>query len=109
VASASFSQRTVTGIITSAKGKTFILKIDSSSVIPVKRDSCSVSKDISGSNNPFGINISSGWMGVAKGVVSATDKNTITVLIIKETSNIVVNGKKTEHFIPGKRIKLDFN
>ncbi|MCE3225496.1 MAG: hypothetical protein K0S32_47 [Bacteroidetes bacterium] len=103
-----YSQTTTTGVITSVKGKTFVLKLDSATTIPNKGDSCYAYKDISGSKNPFGIKISSGWMGVAKTVVTACDKNKMAVLIVKETSNIVINGKKTEHFVVGKKFKMEW-
>jgi hypothetical protein len=102
------AQSSTTGNIISVKGKTFVLKLDSTNKVPVKGDSCYASKDISGSKNPFGIKISSGWMGVAKTVVVASDKNKLTLLIVKETSNIVVNGKKTNHFEVGKKFKVEW-
>jgi hypothetical protein len=102
------SQSSTTGVITSVKGKIFVLKLDSANVIPTKGDSCYASKDISGSKNPFGIKISSGWMGVAKTVVTSSTKDKITLLIVKETSNIVINGKKTEHFVAGKKFKIEW-
>jgi hypothetical protein len=102
------AQPSTTGVITAVKGKTFVLKLDSANVTPVKGDSCYASKDISGSKNPFGIKISSGWMGVAKTVVVNSDKNKLTLLIVKETSNIVVNGKKTNHFEVGKKFKVEW-
>lgn len=107
VATISFAQKTVTGTITSVKGKTFVLKCEGDNASLAKGDSCNISKDISGSKNPFGITVSSGWLGVGKGVVSAADKNNLTIKIVKETSEIIINGKKTEHFVAGKKMKLE--
>lgn len=97
----------VTGTITVVKGKVFTIKSESNDVVFSKGDSCSVSKDISGNKNPFGINISNGWMGVAVAVVVASEKNKLTLRVVKETSNIVINGKKTEHFVAGKKMKIE--
>jgi len=102
-----FSQKNVTGTITVVKGKVFTLKCEGNDPVFAKGDSCSVSKDISGNKNPFGINITNGWMGVGIAVVTAVSNNKITLKVVKETSNIVINGKKTEHFVPGKKIKLE--
>lgn len=102
-----FSQKNLTGTITAVKGKIISIKSESEEISFAKGDSCSVSKDISGNKNPFGINISSGWMGVGKAVVTGIAKNMITIKIVKETSNIVINGKKQEHFVSGKRVKLE--
>ena len=102
-----FAQRSLTGTVTAVKGKIVTLKYTGNEPVFSKGDSCSVSKDISGSKNPFGIKISSGWLGVGTAVITVAEKNKIAFKIIKETSNIVINGKKTEHFIPGKIMRLE--
>lgn len=102
-----FAQKTAIGTIISSKGKIVVLKCEALEPQFIKGDSCTISKDISGSKNPFGITITNGWLGVGKGVVEVINKNSITVKVVKETSEIIINGKKTEHFVVGKRMKLE--
>ncbi len=49
----------------------------------------------------------SGWLGIADVTVKKVDKNKVTVTINAEKSNIVLNGKKVNHFTAGQKIKLD--
>ncbi len=101
-----FAQKSLTGTITAVNAKVVTLKYEGESAFS-KSDSCIISKDISGSKNPFGIKISSGWLGVGNGVITTVEKNKLTLKITKETSNIVINGKKTDHFVLGKILKLE--
>lgn len=101
----SFSQNSLTGTITVVKAKVVTLKTEGEITFS-KGDSCAISKDIAGTTNPFGIKISSGWLGVGTGLVQTVEKGKVTIKIIKETSEIIINGKKTEHFVPGKRMML---
>lgn len=103
-----YSQKTATGVITVVKGKIFSVKMDALETLPAKSDSCSISKDISETKNPFGIKITSGWLGIGNVVVSAVEKGMVTCKIVKETSEIIINGKKQEHFVPGKKVKLEW-
>ena len=103
------SQKTIIGTITVSNGKTFTLNCDQIEEIPTSADTCSVSKDISGTKNPFGITVQSGWLGVADAFFLSRKNNSITFKIIRETSNIVINGKKQDHFVKGKKMKIVWN
>jgi hypothetical protein len=100
------AQKTITGTLTVSNGKTFTLNCDQIDELPTTADTCSVSKDISGTKNPFGITIQSGWMGVADVFFLNRKGNAMIFSIIRETTNIVVNGKKQEQFVKGKKMKV---
>lgn len=102
------AQKSCTGIITTVKGNIFTIKSDDVKEIPSKTDTVSVSKDISGTKNPFGITVKSGWMGVADAMFVSQKGNLLTFKITKETSSIVINGKKTVHFVNGKKMKIEW-
>ncbi len=89
----SFAQKSLTGVITS---------------VPAKTDSCEISKDISGTKNPFGFTVQSGWMGIGNVMLTSASGNNLTFKIIKETSSIVINGKKQVQFAAGKKVKVDW-
>ena len=105
---ASFAQKSLTGVITSVKGKVVVIKADNVESVPSKTDSCSISKDISGTKNPFGITVSSGWMGIGDAMLTKASGNNLTFNIIKETTSIVVNGKKQVQFAAGKKVKVEW-
>lgn len=50
----------------------------------------------------------SGWLGVAKVKFIPTTRQNIAIEILKETSDIVVNGEKVNQFKIGKRMKLEW-
>jgi len=102
------AQKSCTGVITSVKGKLFTITSEDVKDLPSKTDTVSVSKDISGTKNPFGITVKSGWMGVADAMFVSQKGKTLTFKITKETSNIVINGKKTVHFVNGKKMKIEW-
>lgn len=102
------AQQELTGVISSVKGKVLIIKADKQEPVPAKTDTCSISKDISGTKNPFGLTISSGWMGIGDIMLTAVKGNVLTFKIVKETSSIVINGKKQQNFIPGKKVKIEW-
>ncbi|MDP2385650.1 MAG: hypothetical protein Q8M29_04720 [Bacteroidota bacterium] len=104
----SFGQKSLTGVITSVKGKTFIVKADNVESVPAKTDSCDISKDISGTKNPFGITVSSGWMGIGDVMLTNASGKNLTFKIIKETTSIVINGKKQVQFAAGKKVKVEW-
>lgn len=104
----SFGQKSLTGVITSVKGKVFIVKADNVESVPAKTDSCSISKDISGTKNPFGFTVTSGWMGIGDVMLTSASGNNLTFKIIKETTSIVVNGKKQVQFATGKKVKVEW-
>ncbi len=49
-----------------------------------------------------------GWLGVAKVKFIPTTRQNITIEILKQTSDITVNGEKVNHFKVGKRMKLEW-
>lgn len=102
------AQKTITGILTSSKGNVFTIECEKIDELPSVTDTCSVSKDISGTKNPFGITIQTGWMGVADAFFLSRKEKSITFKVIRETTNIVINGKKQEQFIKGKKMKIDW-
>ena len=102
------AQNSQTGKITVVKGNMVTVKTDAMSPLPAKNDSCSISKDISGTQNPFGIKVTSGWMGVGDAVVFSQKGDVIIFKIVKETSNITVNGKKKPNFEVGKKVKIEW-
>jgi hypothetical protein len=48
-----------------------------------------------------------GWLEVAEVIVRRLDAHSIDVEVIKEKSDIRVNGKRVDHFAPGETIKLE--
>lgn len=102
------AQNTLTGTITTANKNVFSIQVEKVDLLPAKNDTCSVSKDISGTKNPFGITIQSGWLGVADAVLLSNKGNEITFKVIKETSEIIINGKKQNHFVKGKKLKISW-
>lgn len=103
------AQNTITGTVIAGNGKTFTLSCEKTDLLPTTTDTCRVSKDISGTKNPFGIVVQSGWMGVADAFFVSKKGNVMVFAIIRETSNIVINGKKQEHFVNGKKMKIVWN
>lgn len=103
------AQKTITGTLTASNEKSFTIACDKANELPTLADTCNVSKDISGTKNPFGITVKSGWMGVADAFFLSKKGNAISFKVIRETSNIVINGKKQEHFKKGKKIKITWN
>ncbi len=100
------AQNEIIGTVTESDGNSFTVKCDKCDLLPVAKDTCEVSKDISGSKNPFGITIQSGWLSVADAFFVYKKGNFIHFSIIRETSNIVINGKKKDHFEKGKKMKI---
>ncbi len=103
------AQNIITGTVIGSNGKTFTLNCNKTDLLPITTDTCRVSKDISGTKNPFGIVVQSGWMGVADAFFVSKKENVMVFTIIRETSNIVINGKKQEHFVKGKKMKIVWN
>ncbi len=99
-------QKMIIGTVTASNGKSFTLMCEQIDQLPSLSDTCSVSKDISGTKNPFGITIQSGWLSVADAFFLSRKGNIASFKIIRETSDIVINGKKQEHFIKGKKMKV---
>jgi hypothetical protein len=105
---AGMAQKEIMGVIASVNGKTFTVKAETLDPMPLKTDTCNISKDISGTKNPFGITISSGWMGIGEIMLTNTKGNTLTFKIVKETTNITINGKKQPNFVVGKKVKIEW-
>lgn len=55
----------------------------------------------------FGSEIT-GWMGIASAKVVAEDNDHVTLKILEETSNIVINGKKKNQFEKGNHMKIEW-
>ncbi|MBL7918325.1 MAG: hypothetical protein JNM96_07990 [Bacteroidia bacterium] len=102
------AQNELVGVITTTNKNLYTIQVEKTNLLPGKNDTCSVSKDISGTKNPFGITIQSGWLGVADAVLLSSKGNELTFKIIKETSEIIVNGKKQNHFVKGKKLKISW-
>ncbi len=100
------AQNTLTGTITASNKNSFTIRAEQVNLLPSKTDTCKISKDISGTKNPFGITVKSGWLGVADALFLSSKGNELTFKITKETSEIVVNGKKQNHFEKGKILKV---
>jgi hypothetical protein len=108
-ASALMAQHTYTGSIVSRVGPKLVLKLDSVTALPtVGKDSVDISKDISGTDNPFGINITSGWVGIGKLIYVGKSGTNYQFRIAKETTSVVVNGVKKEQFVTGKKVKIQW-
>lgn len=103
-----FAQQSVTGKVVSRNGSYVTILIDSISFNPVNGDSVSISKDISGDKNPFGIMIAEGWMGIGDATLYSSTNNKWVFKIYKETANIVVNGEKKEQFVKNKKVKIEW-
>jgi hypothetical protein len=108
-ASTLFAQNhSMTGTIVSRVGPKLVVKMDSVNLTPTNKDSLDIYKDISGSDNPFGIQISSGWVGIAKLIyVSKTDSK-YQFRIARETTSVTVNGVKKDQFVVGKKVKIEW-
>ena len=102
------AQNTITGVILSRVGAKLEIKVDSIGLCPTSKDSCDIYKDISGTDNPFGINISSGWVGIGKLIFVSKTGNKYSFRIAKETSTVIVNGVKKEQFAKGKKVKVEW-
>ncbi len=100
------AQKTFEGEIVSRNGKNIQLKVNKLSELPSKSSNCNISKDISGTS-VFGIKLDSGWMGIGTIKFIGSKESTLNFEIIEETSKIEVNGKKTEQFEKGKRVKVE--
>lgn len=48
-----------------------------------------------------------GWLDVAEVIVRKVDAGQVVVEVVKEKSDIRVNGKRVDHFGPGETIKLE--
>jgi hypothetical protein len=102
------AQKSFTGNIVSKNGNKLIIKAETNAVKPATTDSCSISKDLTGTSNPFGIKISGGWMGIADAMYLSAKGDQYTFKITKETTNIVINGKKKDQFVPGQKVKVEW-
>ena len=102
----SAAQNEVIGTITKSYNQVFTIVCEKTDKCPLTKDTCSVSKDISGTKNPFGITITSGWLEVADAVFIEKKGDQLSFKVVKEKSEVIINGKKQEHFVKGKRMKI---
>lgn len=106
-----FAQKEVEGKIVSYKNKILVMKadhVDAALILPLKLDTCVVYKDISGGNNLLGFNLSSGYLGIGDAKFVSKKGNTFTFKVLKEKSQITVNGQKRNNFPKGQKIKVDW-
>ena len=99
---------TMTGTIVSRVGPKLVVKMDSVNLTPTNKDSLDIYKDISGNDNPFGIQITSGWVGIAKLIYVSKTDNKYQFRIARETTSVTVNGQKKEQFVTGKKVKIEW-
>lgn len=100
------AQKTFEGEIVSRNGSNLQLKAPNVSELPTKSENCNISKDISGTS-VFGIKLDSGWMGIGTIKYVGSKEGILIFEIVEETSKIEVNGKKTEQFEKGKKVKVE--
>jgi hypothetical protein len=99
---------TMTGTILSRVGAKLEIKMDSIGHSPSGKDSVDIYKDISGNDNPLGIQITSGWVGIGKLIFVSKVGNKYSFRIARETTSVTVNGVKKEQFVPGKKVKVEW-
>lgn len=105
----SFAQQEQIGIITTVKGKQLIVKLETAPT-NVKVDNVGfVSKDLTGLKGPFGTTFTGGWLDIGEVKVKSIIKNMANLEIIKEKTDIVVNGKVQKQFVVGTKIKLQWS
>lgn len=79
------------------------VEVTSSELLPEVGKIVSVSKY--GEKKMFGSNMTF-WLGIADAEVKQSTEKLITLKVIKETSEIIINGKKKNHFEKGLIVKL---
>jgi hypothetical protein len=104
------------GTLVARKGKTVRIKVDDAASASVDQHATLLRyfNGKSGQKTPlgalagiFGGNATvSGWLAIADVRVQKIDGNTVTLEIEQEQANIVMNGKKVNHFSPGAKVKL---
>lgn len=104
MAAPSDTTREVTGIITSKTGNIIVITADRE-YTPEAGVNATLYKYFE--EEIFGMK-TTGWLDVALVKVTAVKGKVITLEILKENSEIIKNGKKVNHFVPGKTIKLQW-
>jgi hypothetical protein len=90
------------GKVTSHNNKTVVLTVDPGAT-PAMGDSVDVFKYFERTvlNGTM-----TGWLGVALARVTAVRGTQVTLTIVEERSEIIMNGSKVDHFKLGNRMKL---
>lgn len=101
-----FAQQPQIGLITAVNEKLVTLKLETTPTDVKPAAIGYVSKDLTGAKGPFGITLTSGWLDIGEIKVKSVTKNIAVLEIIKEKTDIVVNGKVQKQFVVGKKIKI---
>jgi hypothetical protein len=104
MASPADTTREVSGVITSRTGNVVVITVDRE-YTPESGVNATLYKYFE--EEIFGMK-TTGWLDVALVKVTAVKGKVITLEILKENSEIIKNGKKVNHFVPGKTIKLQW-
>ncbi|MEM7153559.1 MAG: WD40 repeat domain-containing protein [Myxococcota bacterium] len=91
------------GTIESRKGKTVRVRA-SSDARPAVGTKGSMSRHF---ERQMGRMTMSGWMGIATVEVTKVSGKTVTLKILEETSNVVINGRKQNQFKKGFQVKVE--
>jgi hypothetical protein len=97
------TQREITGEIESKKGKTVKVRISDPTSIPDVGTTGTLSKYFE--EEILGMN-THGYIDIADVEVKSTNENIVTFTILKELSNIKINGKKENLFKEGVIVKF---
>lgn len=103
-----FAQQPQIGLITAVNEKLVTLKLVTTPADVKPAAIGYVSKDLTGVKGPFGMILTSGWLNIGEVKVKSINKNIALLEIIKEKTDIVVNGKVQKQFVVGKKIKIDW-
>lgn len=91
------------GVIKSRKGK--VLRVGTSGgALPAVGTKGSLSRKF---ERTMGRMTMSGWMGIAEVKVTAVKGDVIELKILKETANVVINGRKQKQFKSGFEVRLE--
>ena len=103
-----YAQQPQIGIITAISDKLVTLKLETN---PTNVKPLSIgyeSKDLTGTKGPLGMTFTSGWFEIGEIRVKSINKNSAIVEIVKEKTDIVINGKVQKQFVVGKKIKIEW-
>jgi hypothetical protein len=103
------AQQAQIGTITVVNGKQVTLNLETNPANVKPASIGYVSKDLTGAKGPLGITFSSGWLDIGEVKILSITKSTVMLEIIKEKTDIVVNGKVQKQFVVGKKIKIEWS
>lgn len=93
------------GVMKGRKGNILEILPRNVASLPQAGTECEMSKQF---EQKLGNMTMNGWLGVAKVKILTADDKLIRVELLEEKSEILVNGEKVNHFLPGKVMKLDW-